>query len=68
MECQIESTEKYLSVEICQGHIKKCPNGCLVEKLDGCNYLECGCGVKWCWNCGGVKGIDCMYGSGCNSH
>ncbi|CAN1261730.1 ATP-dependent RNA helicase DEAH12, chloroplastic [Linum perenne] len=57
------SCEKYLEYkedpdlslkEWCKGkdHVKKCPV-CLytIEKVDGCNHVECRCGRHVCWVC-----------------
>lgn len=67
-------TSKYIMDQISTGSIKMCPRGCMVEKISGCNYIECTCGTKFCWNCGKSKGatnthMTCAYGNSiCNSH
>lgn len=60
-----------ISILMADGIVKKCPSGCLVEKISGCNYIECKCGVKFCWNCEKLKGDLplCPWGNQiCNSH
>lgn len=40
--------------EWCKGkeHVKHCPVcGYTIEKVDGCNHIECRCGKHICWNC-----------------
>ena len=40
--------------EWCKGkeHIKSCPGcGFTIEKVDGCNHVECKCGKHVCWVC-----------------
>ena len=62
---------QYLIQELLdQGVIQRCPKGCLVEKISGCNFIECKCGEKFCWNCHKPKGPEgCPYGNIiCNSH
>ncbi|XP_028055489.1 ATP-dependent RNA helicase DEAH11, chloroplastic-like, partial [Camellia sinensis] len=47
--------------EWCQGkeHVKSCPVcGYMIEKVDGCNHIECRCGKHICWVC-----LECF----CNS-
>lgn len=32
--------------------VKKCPKcAVLVEKREGCNHMQCGCGTHYCWTC-----------------
>ncbi|GFP90337.1 putative uncharacterized protein at4g01020 chloroplastic [Phtheirospermum japonicum] len=50
--------------EWCLGkeHVKMCPRcGFTIEKVDGCNHIECRCGVHVCWVCLEVFGSseDC---------
>uniref|UniRef100_A0A7N0TXR2 C2H2-type domain-containing protein n=1 Tax=Kalanchoe fedtschenkoi TaxID=63787 RepID=A0A7N0TXR2_KALFE len=45
---------KYVK-EWCRGkedHVKSCPI-CrrVIEKIEGCNHIECLCGVHICWAC-----------------
>ncbi|RXW18737.1 hypothetical protein EST38_g7108 [Candolleomyces aberdarensis] len=36
-------------------NIKRCPScNILTEKTEGCNHMECRCGVHFCWLCRGV--------------
>ncbi|XP_057737510.1 ATP-dependent RNA helicase DEAH11, chloroplastic-like [Arachis stenosperma] len=38
----------------CSGkeHVKRCPScGYTIEKVDGCNHIECKCGKHVCWVC-----------------
>lgn len=40
--------------EWCRGkeHVKNCPGcGYTIEKVDGCNHVECKCGKHVCWVC-----------------
>lgn len=40
--------------EWCKGkeHVKECPVcGYIIEKIDGCNHIECKCGNHICWVC-----------------
>lgn len=40
--------------EWCKGkeHVKSCPIcGYIIEKVDGCNHVECRCGRHICWGC-----------------
>ena len=50
--------------------IKECSCGALIEKNDGCNYLQCSfCHQEWCWVCWRIKGtLGCPFGSSHNSH
>lgn len=45
--------------EWCKGkeHVKCCPGcGYTIEKVDGCNHIECKCGKHVCWVCLGSFG------------
>lgn len=72
MNSSEELSKKFIDDNILGGIIQRCPRGgCLVEKIAGCNYIECRCGAKFCWNCKKLKGSgdgECKYGSECNSH
>lgn len=63
-------TQEFITAQVTAGMYQFCPaGGCLVEKISGCNYVECGCGAKFCWNCKKLKGAQCPYGNAkCNSH
>ncbi|EGO28085.1 hypothetical protein SERLADRAFT_462576 [Serpula lacrymans var. lacrymans S7.9] len=44
------------------GRVKKCPQcDVLIEKLEGCNHMECRCGAHVCWRCLGVFDPDTIY-------
>jgi ATP-dependent RNA helicase DHX8/PRP22 len=50
--------------EWCKGkeHVRNCPVcGYTIEKVDGCNHIECRCGKHICWVCLEVfmSGDDC---------
>ncbi|KAL0956536.1 hypothetical protein HGRIS_002677 [Hohenbuehelia grisea] len=35
-----------------RGRVKRCPScNVLIEKLEGCNHMECRCGKHLCWSC-----------------
>jgi len=42
--------------------VKKCPS-CQVwiEKIEGCNHMECRCGAHICWKCMGVFSANAIY-------
>lgn len=66
-------SKEFLDSQISTGIVQKCPvGGCFVEKISGCNFIECPCGAKFCWNCRKEKGPSaeqCAYGNTpCNSH
>ncbi|GMP25974.1 hypothetical protein CsSME_00002606 [Camellia sinensis var. sinensis] len=69
------SCEKYMEFkedpdsslkEWCKGkeHVKNCPVcGYTIEKIDGCNHIECRCGRHICWVClEFFRGSDDCYG------
>jgi hypothetical protein len=34
-------------------NLKKCPNCSIwVEKIAGCEYISCKCGIQFCYRCG----------------
>lgn len=67
-----KETDEFFKANFADGTLKKCPRGCIVEKISGCNYIECICAVKFCWNCNKEKGPEkdqCNYGNTvCGSH
>ena len=44
--------------------LKQCPK-CKrwVEKISGCNHIQCSCGAAFCYNCGNIK--ESNYDHGC---
>ena len=47
--CAVDSTE----LEMRGLNYRKCPKcGIWVEKVDGCEYINCKCGVEFCYRCG----------------
>lgn len=61
-------TDPLISDEFARHMLLQCSCGHILAKDGGCNYVQCRCGLEWCWVCGRVK-----YGSGCteashNSH
>lgn len=66
-------SSEFIENQIANNIYQRCPaGGCIVEKISGCNFVECCCGAKFCWNCKKIKGTgnnNCPYGNvGCNSH
>ncbi|KDP40932.1 hypothetical protein JCGZ_24931 [Jatropha curcas] len=45
-------------------HVKSCPEcGSIIEKVDGCNHIECRCGKHICWVCSeSFNSSDDCYG------
>lgn len=39
-----------------------CKNG--IEKMEGCNYMICVCGIDWCYCCERVWGVSYIIGVG----
>jgi hypothetical protein len=66
------ATDNYITAALAEGRLQICPRGCLVEKNGGCNYIECKCGVAFCWYCRRPKGTtenECPPGApGHDSH
>jgi len=51
-----ESLDNFIVEGLLNGTIKRCPGcGILTEKISGCNYLKCICGIEWCWLCNSIK-------------
>ena len=46
--------------------LKQCPN-CKrwVEKISGCNHINCTCGASFCYNCGKLKNGGGSHGCSC---
>ena len=46
--------------------LKQCPN-CKrwVEKISGCNHINCTCGASFCYNCGKLKNGNGNHGCSC---
>lgn len=59
------ATQEYFIQRFASGETKICVGGCgrLIDKEDGCNFVECaGCKTQMCWVCNKKK-----YGEdGCN--
>lgn len=46
-------------------HVKNCPScGYTIEKVDGCNHIECKCGKHICWVCL----VSCDSSNDCYAH
>lgn len=46
-------------------HVKNCPScGYTIEKVDGCNHIECKCGKHICWVCL----VSCDNSNDCYAH
>ncbi|CEL63312.1 hypothetical protein RSOLAG1IB_05356 [Rhizoctonia solani AG-1 IB] len=47
-------TSDQVNEEYIAEHYKRCPNpscGLPIEKIDGCDHMECRCGHEFCWEC-----------------
>ncbi|KZP26841.1 hypothetical protein FIBSPDRAFT_928499 [Athelia psychrophila] len=45
-----------------QSGYKKCPQCAVwIEKIDGCNHMECKCGAHICWVCMGIFDAQSVY-------
>jgi len=45
---------------------KPCPKcKAMVEKTQGCNHMECICGVNWCYRCGNANYYSRQHQSTC---
>ncbi len=67
-----DKLDPLIEAELASGALQYCPAGCIVQKMDGCNFMDCKCGKKFCWNCKREKGPaadQCPYQNAvCNSH
>ena len=44
-----QQTLDYLNNEVMQHNLIHCPCGYFIEKVSGCNYLKCSCGIELCY-------------------
>lgn len=60
--CEACRVAKLGSVRTVDVATKVCPKCTIaVEKIGGCNHMNCACGSHWCWHCGRDK--DDAYGT-----
>lgn len=59
MESELTQHHGWIAKKLRKKILLQCHCQTLIEKIDGCNYVKCPCGVEWCWECRQVKYLVC---------